>query len=295
MTRLVSDVPANSFDPVSAARAFDDPADTDAAREFAAFLLKVEQERAFQCRSYKERCLRRRIAVRMRASGVHTFADYAAVLDVDPAEYDRLLDALTINVTKFFRNRDAWAALAEQVVPALFATARRPLRVWSAGCASGEEPYSLAALLHAEATSRGLVPMDHVQVLGTDIDRARLIAAAQGMYDEAAFDEMPPALRERYVTPSTPARMRLELRALTRFAQHDLLRDPTPDGAWDLIVCRNVVIYFDREAQDALFERFHAALVPGGTLFLGKVETLLGRVRGGYEPVDHRQRIFRRV
>ncbi len=278
--------------PVSRPPLLAPPSDEDAPG-FAALLEKVEGDRLFRCRSYKERCLRRRIAVRMRATGVHTFADYARVLDADAAEYDRLLDALTINVTKFFRNWDAWNTLAERVLPQLIAEGRRPLRVWSAGTASGEEAYSIAALLHARFAERGELVAGNVEVLGTDVDRASLAAAVAGAYGEPAFDETPAALRTRYFTPGAPARVRAELRAITRFAQHDLLRDPAPAGRWDLIICRNVVIYFDRDSQEALFERFHEALAPGGSLFLGKVETLLGRMRGLYAPVDHRHRIFR--
>lgn len=269
--------------------------DDDDVPGFAALLAKVEADRLFRCRSYKERCVRRRIGVRMRACGVHTFADYARVLDHDTGEYDRLLDALTINVTKLFRNADAWSTLETRVLPQLFAASRRPVRIWSAGCASGEEAYSLAALAHAHCEAHGVPASGAVEVLGTDVDRASLRAAAAGVYDSAAFLEAPSPIRARYFTPGYPARVGPELRAITHFAQHDLLRDPPPAGPWDLIVCRNVVIYFDRESQEALFERFHGALAPGGSLFLGRVETLLGRVRALYAPFDHRQRIFRRV
>lgn len=239
--------------------------------------------------------MRRRIAVRMRARGVHTFADYARVLDDDAAEYDRLLDALTINVTKCFRNHDAWSTLAERALPLLLADTRRPVRVWSAGCASGEEAYSAAACFHAAFASRGEPAVGNVEVVGTDVDRGSLRAAAEGVYGDATFDETPAGMRARYFTLGSPARVLPELRAITRFAHHDLLRDPAPAGPWDLIVCRNVVIYFDRASQEELFDRFHAVLAPGGVLFLGKVETLLGGVRGSYVPVDHRQRIYRRA
>ena len=284
--------PSALFAPPSAlapASEGDDPAG------FAALLAKGAADPGCACRSYTERCRRRRIAVRMRATAVHTFADYARVLDHDAAEYDRLLDALTINVTKLFRNWEAWQTLDARVLAPRFGRPGRPFRAWSAGTASGEEAYSLAALLHARATARGEEPVRAVEVLGTDVDRASLRAAVEGVYAEPAFADTPAELRARYFTPGLPARVRPELRALTHFAQHDLLRDPPPAAAWDLIVCRNVVIYFDRESQEALFERFHAALAPGGTLFLGKVETLLGRVRGLYTPLDHRQRLFTRA
>ena len=262
---------------------------------FAALLAKVERDRMFRCSAYKERCIRRRIAVRMRAVAVHSYDAYARVLDTDGAEYERLLDALTINVTKLFRNWDAWATLADRVLAPRVADPRRPVRVWSAGTASGEEAYSAAALLHEQITARGESAPGAVEVLGTDVDGVSLTAAHDGLYGPAAFAEAPTHLRERYFTAGAVARVRPELRAITHFARHDLLRDPAPAGVWDLIICRNVVIYFDRDAQEQLFERLHSALAPTGVLFLGKVETLLGRVRGLYIPVDHRQRIFRRA
>lgn len=270
------------------------PADDDPAG-FSALLAKVEGDRGFGCRSYKERCLRRRIAVRMRATGVHTFADYARVLDADPVEYDRLLDALTINVTKLFRNWEAWEALDARVLAPRIQRGERPVRAWSAGTASGEEAYSLAALLHARAVERGEDASAACEVLGTDVDPTSLRAAVAGAYAEPAFADAPGALRARYFTAGLPARVRPELRAIARFAQHDLLRDRPPAGPWDLIVCRNVLIYFDRGSQEALLGRFHDALAPGGTLFLGKVETLLGPVRRLFTPVDHRHRIFTRA
>src|SRR5688572_21502030 len=130
---------------------------------------KVFRERGFGCASYKERCLRRRIAVRMRAKGVHTYEDYARVLDGDELEYERLLDALTINVTRLFRNREVFAALAARVVPELWDWPATRLRLWSAGCASGEEPYSLAALFHRHAiASGGMDRLGRIDILGTD-------------------------------------------------------------------------------------------------------------------------------
>ncbi len=289
-------------DPVDAPPPAPPPEDDDEAG-FAALLAQVEREHGFRVGSYKQRCLRRRVAVRMRATGAHTFADYARALAGDAGEYERLLDVLTINVTRLFRDWEAWATLDARVLEPLHARGAAP-RAWSAGCASGEEPYSLAALLHARAERAGtLGDAPPGRVLGTDVDRASLAAAADGSYGEAAFADTPPELRSRYFRalpgPASPggplARVAPELRALTTFARHDLLRDPAPDGPWDLIACRNVVIYFDRDSQEALFERFHGALAPGGVLFLGKVETLLGRMRTLFAPVDPRHRIFRRV
>ena len=263
---------------------------------FDALTAKITQDRGFGCASYKEKCLRRRIAVRMRARGVHSFADYARVLDGDPHEYDRLLDALTINVTKLFRNWETYDAMQRLVVPPLWALDASRIRVWSAGCSSGEEPYSVAALFLQHAAALGTAHRaSRVDVLGTDIDRDSLAAAARATYDEAAFADTPAALRERYFSAGYPAQVTADVRALVRFERRDLLREDPPSGGLHLITCRNVIIYFDRATQEALFERFHAALLPGAYLVLGKVETLLGRVRTMFAPVEGRERIFRKL
>src|SRR4051812_12085373 len=147
---------------------------------FIALTAKIARDKGFGCASYKDKCLRRRIAVRMRARGVHTYADYARVLDSDGEEYDKLLDALTINVTKLFRNWDTYAVIADKVIPALWDRGIPTVNVWSAGCSSGEEPYSLAALFHRHAERVGGLGQiaSRVKVLGSDID-ARSLAAAE--------------------------------------------------------------------------------------------------------------------
>ena len=262
--------------------------------EFDALTAKISRERGFECGSYKEKCLRRRIAVRMRAKGVHTFGDYARLLDHDGAEFDRLIDALTINVTKLFRNWETWEAIERIVLPELWRMPGDRLRVWSAGCSSGEEPYSIAALLHRHAESTGaMARLRRTSVLGTDIDRDSLAAAARGTFEEAAFADTPAELRRRYFLAPDNA-VHPDARSLVAFERRDLLRDDPPPGPHQLIICRNVLIYFDRASQEALFDRFHAALAPGGFLVLGKVETLIGPARTLFAPVDGRERIFRR-
>jgi chemotaxis methyl-accepting protein methylase len=262
---------------------------------FAALTAKISRDRGFGCASYKEKCLRRRIAVRMRARGVHTYGDYADVLDTDHAEYDKLLDALTINVTKLFRNWDTYAAIAEKVIPALWERAIPTIDVWSAGCSSGEEPYSIAALFHRHAAARGALHAlpRRVRVLGTDIDARCLAAATAGTFAEGDFGDTPTDLRARYFSDAPPFGIVPDVRELVRFERRDLLGEGAPPGAHHLITCRNVLIYFDRATQERLFDKFHAALAPDGFLVLGKVETLLGTARTRFAPVDGRERIFR--
>ena len=268
----------------------------DAGDEFLVLTRKISRERGFGCASYKEKCLRRRIAVRMRARGVHTYGDYARILDTDGGEYDRLLDALTINVTKLFRNWEAYAAMAQHVVPELWHRETGTIRVWSAGCSSGDEPYSVAILFHRHAVAAGLESrLGRVQIVGSDIDRQSLAAAARGEFDEGDFADTPAQLRSEYFSATAPFAIAPAIRAMVRFERRDLLRDTPPPGNHDLIICRNVLIYFDRDTQERLFESFHRALAPGGFLVLGKVETLLGQARNRFTAVDARERIFRRL
>lgn len=256
---------------------------------------KISRERGFGCASYKEKCLRRRIAVRMRARGLHQFADYARLLDQDAREYERLMDALTINVTRLFRNRETWELLERAVIPALWAQPDERLRVWSAGCSSGEEPYSLGVLFHLHATRRNeLARLRRVDIHGTDIDARSLERAAAGGFDEGDFDETPELLKTTYFAPQPPFTIRPDIRQLVRFGRLDLLHEPAPPGAHHLILCRNVLIYFDRASQERLFSIFHDALAPGGYLVLGKVETLLGDARRRFIAVDARERIFQK-
>jgi chemotaxis protein methyltransferase CheR len=264
---------------------------------FTALTAKIAVDRGFGCASYKDKCLRRRIAVRMRARNVHTYADYAKVLDSDTAEYDKLLDALTINVTKLFRNWDTYAVMQEQIVPALWSLPDPVLNLWSAGCSSGEEPYSLAALFHQHADSRGTAGKaeTRVRVLGSDIDARSLEAADRGGFEENDFSETPDALRKRYFASHAPFTIVPEVRRMVRFERRDLLAEEAPPGLHHLICCRNVLIYFDRETQERLFEKFRNALAPDGFLVLGKVETLLGAARTRFAAVDGRERIFRPI
>jgi len=263
--------------------------------DFLALTRKISVERGFGCASYKEKCLQRRIAVRMRARGVHTYGEYSRVLDSDASEYERLLDALTINVTKLFRNWEAYRAVAAHVVPALWSAPLSTIRVWSAGCSSGHEPYSLAVLFHRHADQmRELSRLSRVDVLGTDIDRRSLDAARHGQFSEPDFSETPADLRERYFSPALPFAVSPSVRSMVRFEKRDLLAEPAPGAPLHLIACRNVLIYFDRDTQARLFEMFHDALAPGGFLLLGKVETVLGPARPKFAAVDARERIFRR-
>ncbi|MGH7444382.1 MAG: CheR family methyltransferase [Longimicrobiales bacterium] len=254
----------------------------------------IAQRVGLDCAGYKERCLRRRIAVRMRARGLHRYRDYAALLASDPAEGARLLDAVMINVSKFFRNNEVWTAIRETVMPWLFELDAPAVRLWSAGCASGEEPYSLAILLHEYAHTHGH-SLDRFEILGTDVDQGALAAARRAEYGPYALTETSDAARARWFEEDgSVVRVRSEVTSLVRFESLDLIQDTYP-GDMHLIICRNVIIYFERDVQERLFQRFREALAPSGFLVLGKVETLFGATGAGYQTIANRERIFRRA
>jgi len=266
------------------------------ARELQALKRQVELDSGLRCDGYKEKCLRRRIAVRMRARGVHRYRDYAELLREDPAEYQRLLAAIVINVSKFFRNPEVWAALRERVLGELLALDARPVRIWSAGTAGGEEAYSVAIMLlealGGAASARRV--SRRFAILGTDIDDESLEIARRGEYGELALSDTEEGLRRRWFEPGTRYRLRPEPRGLVEFRVLDLMKDPFPQGQ-HLILCRNVIIYFERAVQEELFVRFRDALVPGGYLVLGKVETLVGPAASAFRQVAPRERIYQRI
>lgn len=262
------------------------------AAELAFLKQRIEDLAGFRCNGYKERCLRRRIAVRMRAREVHSYAAYGALLDNDAAECRRLIDTVTINVSKFFRNREVWSVLEEKVLPQLARIEGPEVRIWSAGCAAGEEIYTVAMLL-LEQAEREKLDLRRFRLLATDIDHAALADAQRGEYGDFALSETAHAMRERWFEGPGLRRVRDEVRRLVEFRELDLIRDPYPD-AQHLILCRNVVIYFERPVQTAVFDRLHGALAPGGHLLLGKVEALFGEQLRRYRSIAGRERLFQR-
>ena len=247
--------------------------------------------------AYKPRCLRRRIAVRMRAHNVTSYQDYLRILEQTPDELQKLSDALTINVTKFFRNIELWHRLQGDVIPALWETGNRSVRVWSAGCASGEEPYTLAMLFAATAARVGHREwMRRLVIDATDIDRVCLDRARLGAYPLGVFSETPAEFVTRYTEAAADGGRMVtdEIRRVVHVNRLDLTRDRPRNPPYDMVVCRNVLIYFDRAMQERLFATFAEALRPGGILVLGKVETILGPTRDQLELVDARERVYRR-
>jgi two-component system CheB/CheR fusion protein len=256
---------------------------------------------------YKQASLQRRVGKRMAAVGAAGFAEYAAYLAAHPQELPALLDTVFVNVTGFFRDAAGWQALRAALMRRLLDGDLRgggPIRVWSAGCATGEEAYTLAMLLMEavgieEAGTR-------VTIFATDVDEAALAAARRGAYAHRAVDGVPSELLERYFVPTAAGfQVSSSIRRMVVFGRHDLTVQ-APVGRVDLLACRNTLIYLNARAQETIFGRFHFALNEGGLLFLGRAETVAPQVPGFSRldldrhllvklPTPHRPRAARRL
>jgi two-component system CheB/CheR fusion protein len=259
-----------------------------------ALLEHLARYRGIDFSGYKQPSLIRRVASRMRAAGAENCVEYLAYLDEHPAEYTALFDSILINVTGFFRDDAAWGYLRDALFPKLLASkpAEEPVRVWSAGCASGEEVYTLA-MLFAEAVGPDAF-CRRVTLYATDVDEAALTQARQGAYNDEDLESVPAAFRTRYFeTTGSRHVFRPDLRSGIVFGRQDVLRD-APISCVDLLVCRNTLMYFDTEAQGRIVARFRMALVEAGYLFLGKAE-LIPAHTDVFHPVNLKHHIFQRV
>ena len=260
---------------------------------FDSLLRRIKHERGLDCHQYKANFLKRRLAVRMRARGVESYREYARLLDDE--EYERLFDALTINLSFFFRDRTAFEALRDKVLRPLIrqkaGRGNRLIRVWSVGCASGQEPYSVA-ILFDELLGDELHDWQ-IRIHATDLDATAIEKAKRGVYRESSFRGADPVYTERYFTAVSPGEYAIspKVAAMVKFARHNLIGDPLARRL-DLILCRNVLIYFSRELQEKLLSRFHSALNDEGCLVMGKTEILMGAAARLFKPLDLRERIY---
>ena len=269
-------------------------AELDLEYEFDELLAMMRETRGSDFAGYKRSTLQRRVKRRMILLNLATFGEYKDYLELQPEEFGQLFDSLLINVTGFFRDPLAWQALRERVLPELLSAkgAKTPIRVWSAGCATGEEAYTLAIVL-AEAIGHDQF-RERVKIYATDLDEDALQQARAGAYDASALTDVPEKLRDTYFEPVGEKHVfRRDLRRQVIFGRNDLTHD-APISRVDLLVARNTLMYFNAEAQANVVRRFHFALSYPGYLFLGKAEMLLNHT-DDFQPVDLRKRLFRKV
>ena len=266
----------------------------DSTPIFEALLEFLKRTRGFDFTGYKRSSLQRRFTKQMHTHGIDTFSDYLDYLEVHPEEFAPLFNTILINVTSFFRDRPAWEYLWHELLPTLLSKKEpdEPIRLWSVGCASGEEAYTLAMIL---AELLGPVQFrQRVKIYATDVDEDALTEARHANYKAQDLQTIPPTLRDKYFEPLGEGYgFRTDLRRSVIFGRHDLVQD-APISRLDLLVCRNTLMYFNSETQGRILARFHFALSPEGAIFLGKAEMLLTHA-SLFTPINLQHRIFSKV
>src|SRR6266540_2308798 len=268
--------------------------DQNGEQDLEVLLDYLRRSRGFDFTGYKRSSLSRRVQKRMQAVRVATYLDYLDYLEVVPDEFTQLFNTILINVTGFFRDPGTWQYLATDVLPRILAQKQpdEPVRIWSAGCASGEEAYTLAMLL-AETFGKDDI-RDRVKIYATDIDDEALNQARAARYSQRETEGVPPELLERYFERNGQDHVfSKELRRAVIFGRHDLLQD-APISRVDLLVCRNTLMYFNADAQARILTRFSFALREEAYLFLGRAEMLLAH-SNLFSAFDLKRRLFRKT
>ena len=268
------------------------PAETDPG--WANLLNYLVTARGFDFHGYKPTTLARRIRKRMAALEIDSFAAYQDHLEVHPDEFTTLFNTILINVTGFFRDPQAWDVIRTQVVPRVVAAKApgEPIRAWSAGCASGEEAYTIAMVLAEELGAEQF--RERIKIYATDVDEDALNTARHAGYTTRQIEGVPAPLLDVYFERLDGTYVfRKDFRRQVIFGRHDLLAD-APISRVDLLVCRNTLMYFNSEAQARILSRFHFALNEGGFLFLGRAETLMAHGQT-FQPLDLKRRISQKV
>jgi two-component system CheB/CheR fusion protein len=266
----------------------------DVDEKFEVLLDYLRSSRGFDFTGYKRISLKRRVKKRMQMLKIDAFGDYNDYLQVHPEEFSELFNTILINVTAFFRDPPAWDYLAQDIIPKIILgkDEKDPIRVWSAGCASGEEPYSTAILL-AEALGPEAF-RKRVKIYATDIDEAALAQARQAAYSAKDLEQVPQELQDKYFESSGDRYVfRGDLRRCVIFGRHDLISD-APISRLDLLICRNTLMYFNSETQAKVVAHFHFALNDDGFLFMGRSELLLTHA-SLFTPISTKHRVFTRV
>lgn len=226
--------------------------------------------------AYKERQMKRRIDTLIDKHGIKGYDKYVQALKKDKALFEEFVNYITINVSEFYRNPEQWKIMDEQIIPELIGRFGKNLRVWSAACSTGDEPYSLVMALSRH------IPLGQIKIIATDLDKQVIAKAKQGLYADRSVASVPQDLKKRYFTQVGPSyKISDEIKARVEFREHNLLKDTYPSDC-HLIVCRNVLIYFTEEAKDEVFAKFFKSLKTGGVLFIGSTEQIINYRTLGY-------------
>jgi chemotaxis protein methyltransferase CheR len=247
--------------------------------DYIAFIGNIKKKTGIDLSLYKEAQMKRRLTSLYEKKGYKSFKDYFDAIHNDNELLEEFLDRMTINVSEFYRNAQRWDVLEKKIFPKLLAQNKK-LKIWSAACSTGEEPYSLAMVLSSH------VPMRDIAILATDLDLGVIERAKVGLYPERALKEVPaPVVKQHFVNEGHYYQVTDEIKKTVTFKQQNLLEDRYDTG-FDLIVCRNVMIYFTEEAKDQIYMNFSKSLKPGGILFVGSTEQIFNPAKYGFESED---------
>lgn len=219
--------------------------------------------------AYKEKQMKRRIDTLVAKHHCTTYDDYVRLLKTNKSDFEEFVNFLTINVSEFYRNPGQWSIMDKEVIPELINRFGKNLKIWSAACSTGDEPYSLVM-----AFSRHL-PLNQIKIFATDLDKQVIEKAKVGLYSEKSIASVPADFKQKYFTKVGPSfKIADEIKARVEFKEHNLLKDPYPMG-YHFIICRNVLIYFTEEAKDEVFRKFARSLQKDGLLFIGSTEQII--------------------
>ena len=239
------------------------------AYDYENFKTAVFQLTKIDLNAYKERQMKRRIDSLITKNGFKGYEDYIKALKTDREKFEEFVAYLTINVSEFYRNPEQWKLLDETIIPDLITKFGKNLKVWSAACSTGDEPYSLVMALSRH------IPLNMIRIYATDLDKQVIAKAKVGLYGEKSIASVPDDFKKKYFTKVGPSyKISDEIKKHVEFREHNLLRDPYPSGC-HLIVCRNVVIYFTEEAKQVMYQKFNDALKKDGILFVGSTEQII--------------------
>ncbi len=246
--------------------------------DYEAFKKSIYDMTKIDLNSYKERQMKRRIEALITKHGITTYKDYVQKIKVDRVAYDEFINYITINVSEFFRNPEQWIVLEKQVFPYLLERFGKSLKIWSAACSTGDEPYSLAMLLSK------FVPLNQIKILATDIDKQVMEKARVGLYHEKSIKDVPEEFVKKYFNKINDRTYQIsdDIKSCVEFKQHDLLREAYPTNC-DLIVCRNVLIYFTDDAKNKIYSDFNKALKKDALLFVGSTEQIIQSQQIGFQ------------
>lgn len=247
------------------------------AFDYEYFKKEVLRLTAIDLSCYKEKQMKRRIDTLIAKHKIDGYDKYVQALKTDRDLFEEFVSYITINVSEFYRNPEQWKLMDQQVIPELVRRYGERLKVWSAACSTGDEPYSLVMALSKH------VPMSQIKVMATDLDKQIIAKAKLGLYSDKSILAVPEEMKRKYFTTVGPSfKIAEEIKSKVEFKEHNLLKDAYPSN-YHLIVCRNVLIYFTEEAKEDVFRKFYNALAPGGILFIGSTEQIVNYKEIGYE------------